>query len=177
MMAVTGKVIGGKKLKEFRRRMDRIARGTKTVAIGVQGSDTGKPHPQGRGQTLASILAIHEFGTEDGHVPERAPLRTTTARNRKRWSASFGRGIKAVARGEMTEERMLGLLGAKALADTKIVMRAGLPPPLAENTKARIKGPRAENPTALIDTETLFKSLSWAVRHQGKVKDQGGQDA
>jgi hypothetical protein len=175
-MAAVGKVIGGKKLEKFVWRMRSIAKGTKEASIGVQGSETGKPHPGGRGQTLASILATHEFGTEDKRVPERAPLRVAAARNRKRWAATLGRGIKAVARGEMAEERMLGLLGAKALADTKIVMREGLPPPLAESTKARITGPRAENPTALIDTETLWKSLSWAVRHRGKVKGQGGAE-
>lgn len=168
---------GGEKLEAFVARMHNLLRGQRVVSIGVQGRQEGEEHPESD-VPLAMILAVHEFGTDDGVVPERAPLRTTAARNQSRWVDTLARGIRAVERGKATTDQMLGLAGAQAVADTKMVIRESLPPSLAESTLEEIrrrKGNRKKDPIALIDTGTLFKSITWAIRRRGRItKQQGG---
>lgn len=133
--------------------MDRLKHAAELeVRVGVLGTGGNR----GDGLTNAELMVIHEFGA--GHVPERAPLRTTFDAKEKEWFALSRKLLSALIADKVTAEQALGLLGAQAVADIQAQIREGLPPPNAPSTIAR-KG----SSVPLIDTAQLIRALSWAV--------------
>lgn len=111
----------------------------------------------GESLDLAEIAAINEFGSSDGHVPERSFLRATIDQHR----AEYAREL------EVAVERMIdgappalayGRLGLRAVADVQARIRAHIPPPNAPSTIRR-KG----SSTPLIDTGRLIQSIDYTI--------------
>lgn len=113
------------------------------------------------GSDLAVIAAANEYGTEDGHIPERSFLRATVDANATVYGQELDAAVRAHIDGDRTLTEGLALLGARVEGDVKQYMTDLQDPPNAPATIAR-KG--SSNP--LIDTGRLRA----AIRH----KEEGG---
>jgi hypothetical protein len=136
------------------------ARGSYAKA-GVIGS--GKPRTGG-GVTNVLIAAVHEFGSPENGIPERAPIRTSFAAHRAEYLEMLRSVVKSVYQLKGGLEPGLGRIGAKMAADIKrgITSGPGLPPPLAPETVER-KG--SDRP--LVDTGQYVNSITWEVVLRG----------
>lgn len=138
------------------------------VAVGIQGEDATKTIKDENGEILQVVLAgVHEFGREDGSIPERSYIRATVDANRSKYRQLQKRLIGLVVEGKLTPERALKIIGERVVADMRRTMDAGLKPDLAESTKKRRRtgdGPGGYKP--LIDTGQLKNSITYAVRER-----------
>lgn len=174
----------GAKAAERARRV--IEAASTVVAIGIQ-SEEGRAPKQSRDElaagnadNLATIAAIHEFGTIDqgGRIPQRSFLRATADAERRVWLRGFRAALVAYIDGNPARyQQVLGVLGAKARGDVQRRIRERIPPPLAARTVAeRRKGGRL-NPDGtvpddvpLIDTGQLVNSIrSQADTPMGRI--------
>jgi len=171
--------------KELRRRWMNT-KNSRLVAIGIFGeaASAGKEGIGPNGETIIDeeitnvlVAAAHEFGTQDGRVPERSWLRAYVDENRGKIRALIRKLTEQVLEGKLSHDQALGLIGAKTVAQIQNRIRRGLQPPLAEATKAarrgpdkKHKGPRIFKP--LIDTGQMINSITWEVRRRGQ--SEGG---
>jgi phage gpG-like protein len=145
------------------------------VVVGVQGTEATETYDEkgeknARPLTLVEVAAVHEFGTEDGRIPERSFLRGTLDRKSKPYgkllAAAVSGALEAVGEDGLGDvagafERGLNLLGLRVVADVQTTIRDSGPgwPPNAPMTIAR-KG----SSKPLIDTGRLRQSIRHAVR-------------
>jgi len=117
------------------------------------------------GTPLTLIAAANEFGTNDGHVPERSYLRSTIDEKRKQYQAALTKIITDAIDGRALPVRGLQRLGARAVADVQRKITALKDPPNAPST---VKKKGSDNP--LIDTGRLRQSIDYDVRPVGGPK-------
>lgn len=110
------------------------------------------------GMSNDELAAIHEFGTEDGRVPERSFLRSTMKAQRRPWLDFLAARMKRVVAGKLPALAALEQLGLKAAGDVKAAIVAGIDPSNAPSTVAA-KG----SDTPLIDTGRLKESIMHEV--------------
>lgn len=142
------------KLQALKDRLE--SAGKKCVVVGVPASRNA---PTDSGQSVAAVAATHEFGSQDGHIPERSFLRSSMHANMAKYVAINKVGLRAVARGETTVEQAMNRLGTVAATDVQVQLRTGVFTPLKPETIRR-KG--SDKP--LIDTGQLRQSLTHEVR-------------
>lgn len=127
----------------------------KNVYIGVIGNNS-----EHEGElNNAQLMAIHEFGTDDGHVPERAPIRKTMAKNGYSYGTMFEKAILGVLEGKSDSDIILNRIGAQVAGDVVGEIQSGVGPELAPST---IKRKGSDRP--LIDTGALVQSISYEVK-------------
>lgn len=136
-----------------------LALGTRQVLVGIRAKD-GVKVAQGDSLNLAGIAAVNEFGSEDGHVPERSFLRSTMDENVGKYAGMIQRAVLRHLTGQQSIDNSLGLLGATAVADVQAKIVAIDTPPNAPSTIARKFG--EDNP--LIDEGRLRQSIDFEVR-------------
>lgn len=146
------------KFRELRSRLEGMA--DKEAVVGVTRATAGRD--QTGEINNAELLATHEFGTKDGRIPERAPVRSSMAKNQDDYVASHAVNLRKVVRGEMPFDKSLDLLGLRAAADVQQNIRDGDFAPLAQSTIDR-KG----SSTPLIDKGELRQSITHEVRDAG----------
>lgn len=145
------------------------------VVVGIQGSEGAwKQPPQrlggpARALSVVEIGTVHEFGTEDGRIPERSFLRLTLKKKAGTYRAALRRALAdaagAVVGGESAAVASLRqsfeVLGLRVTRDVQQTIRDGGPgwPALSPVTVAR-KG----SSSPLIDTGQLRQSIRHAVR-------------
>lgn len=115
------------------------------------------------GFDLVALAATHEFGSSDGHTPERSFIRSTF-RGPPAWLVAITtRVAKPVLEGRLDIERGLGLIGAVATAQIKetIVEKRTTGPEPQDNAPSTIA--RKGSSTPLVDTGRLLNSISWRV--------------
>lgn len=127
---------------------DLTGMGVPTVYVGVRSDGDGE---------LARYAAVNEFGSADGHVPERSYLRSTADENRGRYAGMLADVVEGLIDGK-DPTRGLHRLGTYAKADVQRKIRALKTPPNAPSTIAK-KGSR--NP--LIDTGRLRQSIEYTI--------------
>lgn len=123
------------------------------VLVGVRGEETDD-----EGTSLALIASANEFGTRDGHVPERSFLRRTVAENQRDYEEMLAGAVDDYVEDGIPLTRSLGLIGAAAVGDVQDTMVAVDDPPNAPSTIAR-KG--ADNP--LVDEGVLKAAITWKI--------------
>lgn len=129
-------------------------------------ADMGKSHPEvfvgiraEAGAELVTIAAVNEFGSADGHVPERSFLRSTVDENHKKYGDLLQTAVeRGIDKGTTALRRELGRVGAVAAGDVQRKIRDLKDPPNAPSTIAA-KG--SDNP--LVDTGRLRQSIDWKV--------------
>ena len=94
-------------------------------------------------------------------IPERSFMRATLDANRSKYADLITRLLDRVVRGKLTTDQLLGLLGARVVADIKRRIRSRISPALKASTIRR-KG----SSTPLIDTGGLVNAITWAVRRR-----------
>lgn len=135
------------------------------VVVGVL-SDK-KNQRKGEPITNAVLGFIHEFGTEDGHVPERSFIRSTIDSNRAKYAAFIRRLARLVLLGQLSEADALNMIGLKVQGDVVRTINAGIPPPLAQSTirSKTVNGKAGTTP--LINTGQLKSAITYEVRRAG----------
>ena len=108
--------------------------------------------------TLAEIAAVNEYGSEDGHIPERSFLRSTYDEGRERYAGLAQQAVTDHVDGRRDIRQGLERLGMVGVADVQERIRRGIPPANAPSTIAR-KG--SDKP--LIDTGRLRQSIDYVV--------------
>lgn len=118
--------------------------------IGIQeGSDTPG------GTSLALIAAANEFGTKNGHIPERPWQRGWFDANRKRIEKFASNLYTRVLKGNITADRALKILGEWYTGELKKSVTQLKTPPNAPST---IQKKKSSNP--LIDTGYMRNSIT-----------------
>lgn len=147
------------RLKAFRKRLKPLSKGI-TVTVGVQGKEAEGTYKDGT--PVATVAAVHEFGTQDGRIPQRSYLRSTYDANRKKYVATMAKGARKAVKGGTTAKQAAFEAGETFRADVVKTIKAGIPPPLHPATIAA-KG----SSVPLIDTGVLVAAIS-SVVHEGK---------
>lgn len=125
------------------------------VMVGVR-ADAGNDE---NGTSIAFIAAVNEFGSGDGHVPERSFLRSTLDENGEKYIGQLGVALGKVLSDKSSLRKELNLIGAGAAADVQRKITAIASPANAKSTVAK-KG--SSNP--LIDDGQLRASIDFEVR-------------
>lgn len=110
--------------------------------------------------SLVGIAAVHEYGTDDGHVPARPYLGPTIDNNRAKYTNELEDALGRVIDGDSDIDTELGLIGLRVVKDTQQTINTMTDPPLSARTIAE-KGSSA----LLIDTGRLIQSIDSEVRH------------
>lgn len=124
------------------------------VTVGIH-SDAGQHDDAG--MTVAQLGAIHEYGSDAAHIPERSFLRSAMAKNRKKYRDNIAKIVDSALKGKRDARDGMGLLGRQAEGDIKLTIRDLKDPPNAPSTIAQKKG--VDNP--LIDTGQMLNSVRW----------------
>lgn len=111
------------------------------------------------GSDMVIIAASNEFGTEDGHIPERSYLRSTVDHGQSEVADDLQAATEAAIDGTMALPTGLARVGAKWVGKVQQTMRDFTTPKNADATIAK-KG--VDNP--LIDTGRLRQSIDYEVK-------------
>ncbi len=105
----------------------------KTTKVGVVGPPGRRKLPSGL--TVASVAAVHEFGSSDGRIPERSFIRAAVDDNQDAIVDSFialGEGIYDLEPEDL--KQALEGIGAQVTGYIQAKIRDGLEPPLKPET-------------------------------------------
>lgn len=158
--------------KALLRDLGMVAKGAPRVFVGILQDQGGERAVDGS-ITLAGYAAVNEFGSEDGHVPERSFLRSTVDENRGPYAKRLEGAVEALIDGIRSGvpgagirrmEESLGQTGLRVSRDVKNKIRDLRDPPNAPSTLAR-KYP-GDNP--LIHTGRMRQAISFMVDMSGQ---------
>ncbi len=125
------------------------------VTVGVHQEEGDKPHGA---FTVAQIAAVHEYGSEDGKIPQRSFIRDTHDLNLQANLERLKRLEEHVLTGKLTQHQLLTYLGEVASKQMVSRINQGIAPALKPAT---IKRKGSSKP--LIDTGQLKGSISFKV--------------
>ena len=128
---------------------------TMAVEVGLQNDGTSSDD----GVLVAHYGAVNEFGTRDGHVPERSFMRSTFDETVNKLVSTRAKIIGGVYAGKLTAEIGAGLLGELHQKDVQKKISSHPPPPNAPSTIAK-KGSSG----TLVDTGLLRQSVRWVLQ-------------
>lgn len=172
-MGVKVQVKSKNNFPEIAKRLLEIARAGH-VKVGVlDAGPGGVSYPSG-GLTVAEIAALQEFGSSDGHTPERSFMRSTLEAKRDKLREMSVDLIDKILAGEMDVERAKGILGAYLAAEMKktITTGEGVPPPNAPSTVAEKGSSRP-----LVDSSRMVNAITWADEKSGEsAGGEGGEE-
>ncbi len=154
-MKMETSVSGGDRLGARLRKLKADFEKNSSVLVGVPAS-TGSYED---GAPIAVIGAVQEFGSADGHIPERSFLRVPLRQNVELFKKIWRAGIPKIVRGELTTHQMMNQLGARAAAVSQEAIADGIDPANAPMTIA-LKG----SSKPLIDHGTLRQSITYIVQ-------------
>lgn len=132
------------------------------VRVGVVGPEASQTTPTGGDLALWQLAAAQEFGTENGHIPERSFIRKTL--NDLVWVRMIAARAaeRVILKGENAEEA-LSWLGQVLVTAIQNTIMQGVPPPNAETT-VEWKG---HDHTLIGLTQTLLNAISFEVVSAG----------
>lgn len=132
--------------------------------VGVLGNAAAQPHHDSK-LTVGEIAVINEFGTEDGHVPERSFLRSTFDESRADLASEARAFTLRVLDGRMKARQAVALLAQSLVAKVrrKITSGEGVPPPNAPSTIAAKGSSRP-----LVDTGQLVHAITYQIGDKEK---------
>lgn len=115
--------------------------------------------------TVGEIAVINEFGSADGHVPERSFIRSTWDKHHEEWWAATVKLQWKVITGEMDSQRSLGLLGELMKRDIQRMITAGGSPFVANKQSTIDAKTRAGKvgDSPLMDTGQMRSTVTYAV--------------
>lgn len=130
------------------------------VYVGIR-QEKGSEVEEGDDLNLAQIAAVNEFGSSDGHVPERSFLRSTVDENKERYFSQMVKDLGSTVDGDVmfSEQQVLKRMGLRAVADVQKKITELQDPPNAPST---IKRKGSSNP--LIDTGRMRQSIDYEIR-------------
>lgn len=160
-------IIRDKGWKELRAKMSELD--TAFVTVGVHGGDD--KHGE-KTTPLALVAAVNEFGSQDGHVPERSFLRSTIDSRQDDLRQVQRRVLSEVVGGRQSVRGALSILGMWVQAAVQRTITKHPPPPNAPATIAK-KGSSG----TLIDSGQLRQGISYEVHIGGSAEGAAGAPA
>ncbi len=134
------------------RNLTLLGRADPFVEVGVRAETVGAD--------LVVIATVNEFGSADGHIPERSFMRSTADENRAKYANLMQKAVEAgIDKGLGAMRRELGRAGLVMVGDIQKKIVALKDPPNAPSTIAK-KG--SANP--LVDTGRLASSIDFVVK-------------
>jgi hypothetical protein len=138
--------------KRFIRNLEALGKADPIIEVGVRASTAGAD--------LVLIATVNEFGSANGHVPERSFIRSTADENREKYGRLSQRAVtRGIDKGVGEFERELGKVGAVMAGDVQRKIITLSRPPNAPSTIAK-KG--SDSP--LVDTGRLGQSIDFVVK-------------
>lgn len=131
------------------------------VKVGIQGAEAGARYKES-GASLVDISVVHEFGSTDGHTPQRSFMRSAFDSRLSDLNAVKRKALEKVVEGRITTEEGLEIIGQWFQSAVQQQIRDLKEPKLAESTKARKKSSKL-----LIDTGRLRASITYVVDLKG----------
>lgn len=132
-----------------------LLRGWK-LSVGVHGQEGNRGDEDEPDNVQLAVW--HEFGTSDGHVPERSFLRSAFDKNRGKYERMLPVVTRRAMNGRITPKQALETMGERMVADIVNGINRGIPPPNAPSTIER-KG----RSKPLINTGQLKGSITYKV--------------
>lgn len=120
------------------------------------------------GLTIATIAAVNEFGTADGHIPARPFLRSAIEENQDKYLRLVEREIPGVVTGAQPMSRLLHRLGLLAMGH---VQRKIVEGPFTPNAAYTIAKKGSSSP--LIDTGALRQSINYDIVDSREPIEEG----
>jgi hypothetical protein len=113
--------------------------------------------------TVAQIMTVHEFGSDDGRIPMRSWLRGWFDESQEQMSGLVRDMTKQIVKGKLKAKSALARLGSIAVAELQArwARTPGDWAPLAEST---IKRKKSSKP--LIDTGQSRTSVTYTIRYK-----------
>jgi hypothetical protein len=145
------------------------------AVVGVQG-DKGQ-EARGESATNALLAAVHEYGSEDGHIPQRSFMRSTLDDKQSEYLKRLDELGEMALSGKVsvgggTIKGQLFLLGEKYRKDVLKKMDSGIKPELTKSTIARRRGESGQkNTTPLEDTKIMRNSISVVMESGAHATD------
>jgi hypothetical protein len=120
------------------------------------------------GSPMVQVAMAHEFGTPDGHPPQRSWLRSAHDLHRNQLAMLLRAEYSQIILGRSTFDRSLGLIGLWFTEQVKAGIRRGIAPRLSEATIRRRKAPDPSHTgprviTPLIDTAQFIENIRHVV--------------
>lgn len=144
------------KMVALRERIREIQARDAKVRIGVFSSAGQVP---GGDISMATLAAIHEFGSEKAHLPERSFIRATMRARKAEGIAMCAKVCKAFIEDRISLPQALGILGEWGVSRIRDFIRTNqVKPPDTEATIDR-KG----SSVTLIDTGQLMNAISYVT--------------
>lgn len=139
----------------------KLHKGGPNVTVGIQSTDAAQS--RGFDQTNVTLAAVHEFGSKDGHIPQRSFMRSTIDRERGHIMRLLQSRVRKVALKGEDVVKGLGIVGefTKSAMVRTIDQSIGLKPKAAA-TLRRHPG----KTTPLIVTGILKRSITWKVHRR-----------
>lgn len=157
-------LIGKQQVEEALRKLAEKLQGATRVLVGV---------PKGAGVyedglTIATIAAVNNFGSADGHIPARPFLQPAIEKGAPQYQRLAEVMIPKVLTGEMDMTMLLEQMGQLAEGHVKQEITDLKIPP---NAKSTIAAKGSDNP--LIDTGALRQSIRYVIDDSGEPIDEG----
>ncbi len=156
---LTAQAQGAKQVIENLRSMERdvVSLGKLRLRIGILGPGATELE-EGSSLTLAALGAIHEYGAPEAGIPERSFIRSTMANRAGDLKALWASELRLVIARQKTPRQAMEEVGQQIVAWIKATIRAGIEPPLWEETVRR-KG----SSKPLIDHGQLINAITYEV--------------
>ena len=164
MIGPTVNLIGKQQVEEALKALAKKLEGATRVLVGV---------PEGAGAyedglTIATIAAVNNFGSADGHIPARPFLQPAIEKGAPQYQRLAEVMIPKVLTGEMDMTMLLEQMGQLAEGHVKQEITDLDTPPNAQSTIDR-KG----SSSPLIDTGALRQSIRYVIDDSGEPIDEG----
>lgn len=158
--------LGWKKIRAKIKEME----GQPHVVVGVRAKDADKQKDDApAGTTMLVVASVHEYGSEDGTIPERSYIRSTTDANARTYQDAleviYNKMISPYD--SMHLGVALKALGMLAEKDIREKIRSNIPP---KHSQATLDERERRRPGVavirLIDTGQLIQSISSAAQYE-----------
>lgn len=155
--------------KREQRRLEKLLRKTERhnhVAVGILQDEDHD------GFSMIDLAMVHEYGSDNGHIPERSFIRSTCDAKRKEHLGLIQKFQWQILLGRMTAKEALTQLGEVVSKDMVQTINNGIEPGLADSTLQAKKGSlekqnkklRGDGFTPLIETGRLKGSITHEIR-------------
>ena len=151
----------------FKNDIKQQAAKNKSVLVGIQGKGAERNDEDGKLSEAANnvdIAVANEFGTDK--IPERSFIRASVKKHARDYRKLNAAAAKLILDGQMTVDKYLGQLGARAQADMQNFAVDLKSPPNAPST---IKRKKTENP--LVETTQMVNSINYVVVDNKELGD------
>ncbi len=143
--------------KDAQRRLEKVVTAANKpmhVAIGIL-----QDEKRDEGFSMVDLAMVHEYGSKDGHIPERSFIRSTCDAKRKVHLRLLQRLEKKLISGHLNKKQALIQFGEMVKSDMVQAINNGIDPALDPKTIRRKKSSKP-----LIDTGRLKGSITHEVR-------------